>query len=266
MNKLAVVVFNGEKQAYEGARAIRELDREGTLTVYADTVIQKDPSGTISVLQVPEDTPIGTLSGMLVGSLVGLLGGPAGVAIGMGTGTMVGAAVDLTRAGIGSDFINEVSETLEPGKTAVVAEIDESWQTPLDSRMEALGGRIFRRNRIDVEDAMFAKEMAAYEVELDELEAELEKSSAERKARIQERIQETKRKLQSKREDLKARMDSVKREGDAKIESLQKQIAAAREERKERLKERQARTRAEYQERTAKLREAWELTKSALTP
>ena len=266
MNKLTVIVFNDEKQAYQGSKAIRELDREGAIAVYADVIIAKDAKGTVSVLRSPDDDPVGTASGMLVGGLVGLLGGPAGVAIGIGAGTMIGAAVDLTRAGIGGDFVDEVSETLQPGKTAVIAEIDEYWQAPLDSRMEALGGRIVRQNRIDVEDAMFAKEIDAYEAELDQLEAELEKASAERKAKIEAKVQETKRKLQSKRAELEDHIDAVKREGDARIESLQKQIATAHEDRKERLKERLARTRAEYQERTTKLHEAWELTKSALAP
>ena len=31
MNKLAVIVFNDEKQAYQGSRAIRELDQEGAM-------------------------------------------------------------------------------------------------------------------------------------------------------------------------------------------------------------------------------------------
>lgn len=266
MNKLVVIVFKDEKQAYQGSKAIRDLDREGSLAVYADVVIAKDAKGTVSVIQSPDDDPIGTASGMLVGGLVGLLGGPAGVAVGIGAGTMIGAAVDLTRAGISVDFVDELSDTLQPGKTAVIAEIDEGWQTPLDSKMEALGGRVFRRNRVDVEDAMFAKEIDAYEAEMDELEAELEKASAQTKARIQAKIQDTKRKLQSKRDGLKARIEAVKREDDARIESLQKQIATARDEQKERLQKRLSQVRSENQKRTAKLHEAWELTKSALAP
>ncbi len=266
MNKMTAVVFDGEKQAYEGSRALRDLDREGILTLYADAVITKDAGGTVSVLRAPDEGPVGTLSGLLVGSMIGLLGGPIGLAIGAGTGTLVGAAVDVTQAGIGSDFLEEVSESLEPGKAAVLAEVDEGWQTPLDSRMETLGGRIFRRNRIQVEDAYFEKEIAAYNAELDTLKAELEKASTERKARLQAKVEETKKKLRSKQEELQARMESVKREGDAKIESLQRQIAAARDDQKQRMTERLARMRSEYQQRTAKLHEAWELTKSALAP
>jgi uncharacterized membrane protein len=266
MNKVTVVVFDDEKKAYEGSRAMREMHREGSLTLYADVVIVKDTGGKVMVRQADDPGLLGTLSGFTVGSLAGLLGGPIGVAIGAGTGTMIGAAWDLTRAEIGNDFIAEVSEFLVPGKAAVVSEMDEEWQTPLDSRMEVLGGQVFRRNRIQVEDAYFEKEIAAYEAELEALDAELTRASKERKARIEARIQATRTKLETRKQELKARIEAVKREGDAKVESLRKQIALASEERKQALSERHDKVRAEYQERTAKLQQAWQLTKSALTP
>jgi uncharacterized membrane protein len=266
MNKVTVVVFEEEKKAYEGLSAIRDLHREGGLTSYVDAVIVKDAGGNVAVRKAPDPDPLGTLSGFAVGSLAGLLGGPIGVAIGAGTGTMIGAAWDLTRAEIGNDFIAEVSEFLIPGKAAVISEMDEDWQTPLDSRMEALGGQVFRRNRIQVEDAYFEKELAAYEAELEALDAEWEKASAERKARLEARVQETRRKLKAKHSELLTRIEAVKREGEAKIESLQQQIATARGEQQERLKKRLEKVRAEYKERTATLNEAWELTRSAFTP
>ena len=133
MNKVLVVIFNDEKQAYEGSRGLRQLDREGSIEMHGDIVIGKDAKGTVSVLRSPDDEPTGTASGMLIGGLVGLLGGPAGVAVGIGTGTMIGAAVDLTRAGINGDFVNEISESLQPGKTAVIADVEEYWQAPVDT-------------------------------------------------------------------------------------------------------------------------------------
>lgn len=266
MNRVTVVVFDDEKKAYEGLSAIHDLHREGTLTVYADTVIAKDARGKVAVRKDPDPGPLGTLSGFTVGSLVGLLGGPIGVAVGAGTGTMIGAAWDVTRAEIGNDFIAEVSEFLLPGKAAVIGEMDEQWQAPLDARMEALGGEVFRRNRIQVEDAYFEKEIAAYEAELDALEAELERTAKERRARIEAKMQATRTKLETRKQELKARIDAVKREGDAKVESLRKQIALASEEQKEALQKRHDKVRAEYQERTAKLQQAWQLTRSALTP
>ena len=108
------------------------------------------------------------------------------------------------------------------------------------ARMEALGGHVFRRNRIEIEDAYYEKQIAADREELAALEAELTKASADRKARLEARIEDTRHKLQDKRDELKARIESVKREGEAKIESLQQQMKTARDERKQRLEKRLA--------------------------
>jgi uncharacterized membrane protein len=266
MNKVVVVVFGDEKRAYEGSRAMQDLHREGSITLYGDAVITKDPSGKASVRKADDPGPEGTLIGLLVGSLAGLVGGPVGLGVGAGTGTLIGAAFDLTRFGIGSDFVTEVEEFLLPGHAAVIAEIDEVWQTPLDTRMEALNGRVFRRSRIQVEDAYYEKEFAAFEAELDSLEAELEKASAKQKAKLEAKVQETRRKLTAKQQELKARTEAVKREGEAKIESLKAQIATVHSEQKERLTKRLEEVRVEYRERTAKLEQAWKLTKAALKP
>ena len=263
MDKVVAVVFNDEKQAYEGLRAFRDLHSDGSITLYSGAVVAKDASGTVSVREGGE-VPEGTFFGLLTGSLVDLLGGPIGVAVGASTGTMLGAAFDLTRAGIAGDFLEEVSEYLLPGKTAVIAEVDEDWQAPIDSGMEALGGQVFRHNRIDIEDAYDERQIAAYNEELIALEAERQKASAERKAKIEARIEATRQKLRAKQDQLKARIETVKRDGDAKVEALQQQLKTARDERKQHLEKRLAEIRADYRERSEKLHQAWELTKSAL--
>ena len=263
MDKVVAVVFNDEKQAYEGLRAFRDLHADGSITLYASAVVAKDPAGKL-VVREASDSPEGTFFGLLTGSLVGLLGGPLGVAVGASTGTMIGATFDLARAGISDDFMQEMAEYLLPGKSAVITEIDEDWQAPLDTRIETLGGQIFRRNRIDVEDAYYQRQITAYGDELNALEAERQKASAERKARLDARIEDTRHKLQEKRDELKARIESVKREGDVKIDSLQKQLKTARDDRKQRLDKRLAEIRTDYRERSDRLNQAWELTKSAL--
>jgi hypothetical protein len=157
-----------------------------------------------------------------------------------------------------------LSAYLLPGKAAVITEPDEEWQTPIDTKMEALGGHVFRRNWIAVEDAYYERQIAADREELAALEAELKKASAERKARLEARIEDTRHKLREKQDQLKTRIESTKREGDAKIKSLQQQLTTARDERKQRLEKRLAEVRADYRERSDKLHQAWELTKSAL--
>jgi uncharacterized membrane protein len=263
MDKVLAVVFSDEQQAYEGLRALRDLHTDGSINLYSHAVVAKDASGKVAVRETSE-SPEGTLFGLLTGSLVGILGGPIGLAVGASTGTMIGATFDLARAGIDDEFLQEMSEYLLPGTAAVITEADEDWQAPIDTRMEALGGHVFRRNRIDVEDAYYEREIAAYHDELIALEAERQKASAERTARLEARIADTRHKLQDKRDELTARIESVKREGEAKIESLQQQLKTARDERKQRLEKRVAEIREEYRVRTEKLHQAWELTKAAL--
>jgi uncharacterized membrane protein len=263
MDKVVTVVFSDEKQAYEGLRAFRDLHRDGHITLYSDAVVVKDAGGQLSVREGGEMAE-GTFFGLLTGSLIGILGGPIGMAVGATTGTLIGAAFDLTRAGISDDYLDELSTYLLPGKAAVITELDEYWQAPVDTRMEALSGHVFRRNRIAVEDAYFAKQIAADREELAALEAELKKASAERKARLEARVQDVRHKLQDRQAELKTRIESTKREGEAKVKSLQQQLTTAHEERKRRLEQRLAEVKADYRERSEKLHQAWELTKSAL--
>ena len=45
MDKVVAVVFNDEKQAYEGLRAFRDLHADGSITLYSNAVVAKDASG-----------------------------------------------------------------------------------------------------------------------------------------------------------------------------------------------------------------------------
>ena len=82
MERMLVVVFDNEKKAFEGTSALRQLEVEDSIGIYAGAVVVKHADGTVSVKQLDEDVPIGTLTGTAVGSLIGLLGGPLGLAVG----------------------------------------------------------------------------------------------------------------------------------------------------------------------------------------
>jgi len=43
--KMLAVLFNDEKSAYEGARALTELNKEGSIDVFAAAVLQKVAKG-----------------------------------------------------------------------------------------------------------------------------------------------------------------------------------------------------------------------------
>src|SRR5271157_2522770 len=100
MERMMVVVFNDESKAYEGSRALSQLDGEGSITIHAESVIQKNADGTVTVKQAVGDFPIRTIGGTAIGSLIGLLGGPVGLGIGALAGMMAGTLGDLFVAGV----------------------------------------------------------------------------------------------------------------------------------------------------------------------
>src|SRR5262249_62112485 len=103
MDRMLVVVFDNESNAYEGKKALLELDGEGSITAYGYAVVAKDSDGTPSVKEGDDSGPLGTLTGTALGSLIGLLGGPAGLAIGATVGFTAGTTVDLNNARISGD-------------------------------------------------------------------------------------------------------------------------------------------------------------------
>jgi uncharacterized membrane protein len=263
MDKMLVVVFDNESKAYEGIKALRELHAEASLTLYATAVIAKDANGKVSVKQAADQGPLGTVLGLTTGSLIGLLGGPAGLAVGATTGTFAGSLYDLAQVGVGEDFLAEVSQRLSPGKVAVVAEIDEEWVTPLDTRMDALGGIAFRRARGEFIDAQIEREIAADKAEIAKLKAEHNQAVGEAKAKLKAKLDAAQNRLQARRDLLKENVEAIKREGEAKMKSLQEQTAQAKGEMKAKLEKRIGEARADHQLRVDKLSKAWQLIKEA---
>lgn len=264
MDKILIVVFDSEKKAYEGLKALKELDAEGSIELYSTAVIAKDGSGNVTVKQAADEGPLGSAVGMLTGSLIGLLGGPAGVVIGAGAGMIGGGLYDLARVGVGEDFLGEVDEQLRPGKTALVAEVWEEWVMPVDTRMASADGIVFRRARGEVLDALIERDTAAQKAEFAQLKEEYARASREARAKLQTKLDGAKAKLQATQERAKAAFEAAKQETDAKAKSLQQKVTKSQGEAKAKLQTRIDKIRSEHKQRSEKLHQAWELTKEAL--
>jgi len=265
MNKMLVAVFNNEMVASEGVSALKELHKDGAITLYATAVLVKDAGGKVSVKQSADEGPIGTALGMLVGSMVGLLAGPVGLAVGVSVGGLTGLITDLTKSGFDVQFVDDVSKALSPGKAAVLAEVEESWTAPVDARLGKLGGLVFRRLRSEVVEDQLARESAAFKTEVTQLEEELVQAHAEDKAAIQAHLDDAQKKVQVMQRQAHARIDQTKHEADAKITALRGQIEHASERQKAKIEKRIAGVTADLEARHAKLKEAGRLASQALS-
>lgn len=228
MDRMLIVVFDTESKAYEGKRALLQLDREGSISVYACAVVAKNADGTSTVKQSDDAGPLGTLVGTSLGSLIGLLGGPTGLAIGAAVGLIGGMAADLNNARIDGDFIDDVTKVMVPNKVAVVAEIEENWTTPVDTQMEAIGGTIFRRALSEVKHTVNEEDVAAMKADIDQLKAEHAQARADRKAKLQEKINQLDSKLQAKLQQAKDRRHAAEVQAQARVAALKAKAAAAK--------------------------------------
>ncbi len=264
MNKLLVAVFDNETAADAGLNALRALHAAGDITLYATGVLARDAKGAVSVKKSMDTGPAGTVTGLAVGSLIGLLGGPVGVAIGAVTGTVAGAVRDFWVAGVGLDFIEAATQHLQPGKVALVAEIEEEWVIPVDSALEAAAGQVFRRTRTEVAEAQFDHDIAAFKAEIKELESEASHASGAAKTKLQAKLATTKASLDGAVHRGQQRLDTLKQEAEAKAESLKQQLSQAKGDVKARIEGRMKRVKSAYHARGAKLAQAWSLAKEAM--
>jgi uncharacterized membrane protein len=254
MEKMLVVVFDSEAKVNKGADALKELDQEGTVSVYAGAIIKKNKDGTVTALDYKEEWPIRAVGGTAIGSLIGLLGGPVGVVLGASSGTILGAFADLYHAGVSAEFLDEVASTLATGKYALVAEMSEEEILPLDTKMEALGGQVFRTRKSYVEEDQLQGDIDELNADIDRWEKEMADSRAEHKAKLQTKIEKAKQKRDKKVEQMKQRRAQAEKEHHQKIEALKTKSAKVRSDRKAAIEARITQINNNYHNAVAKVK------------
>jgi uncharacterized membrane protein len=266
MNEMLVAVFDTEDAADKGLLALKALHQEGGISLYAWALIVKNRDGAISVKQQSGESFVGTGLGLLTGGIVGILGGPAGAAVGGAIGSYVGLLADWARHGIDLQFLDDVRKTLAAGKAAVLAEIEESWVSPVELRLKEQGGVVFRRFRTEMIDDQLLQQEAALEKSLERLEDELDKANAANRKAIQDNMLDVKQRLKAVQEQAKAAIDLKKAEADVKMTALRAQAETAAKDAKARIERRISEAQADFKVRTQKLNQAWTLAKKALGP
>jgi uncharacterized membrane protein len=273
VNKILVSVFPTETAAYQGMTALRDLHGEGDITLYDADIIVKDANGQVTLKETTEHGPLGTLVGIVGGSLVGLIGGPAGAAVGAYVGGLGGLLYDMFNLGIGMDFIDEVTAKLTPNTVAIVADIDESWITPVETKLVPLGAINIRQTRDDVIDEQLNRQADELDAELAQLRAEMHETNEQNKATVKAKIEATQQKVRDLDGRITKRLADAHAEFEARMATLKAQRLQAQQRWQADIDARQAELKASYEARKAKLerahalsKEAAELRKEALAP
>lgn len=219
MTNLIIASFNEEAEAIEASHKFNELETIGDITIYEMTLIQKPAQGEAVVLQADDATAgLRTLSGAAIGGLIGTLAGPVGAIIGMFTGTLTGAVLEEDHYGFTEDFQAKAAGQLQPGSTAIIAEIDEDNEIFVDSSLTPLGATVIRTDVNYEYDEQSDEEMEEYEEDIADQRAKIKSATAEEKSRIQKKIA----KLKERRKDRIAELKEKVKEAASKIETSAK--------------------------------------------
>ena len=266
MNKTLVAIFNSEDAAFEGLTALKELNRNGDITLYDSAVLASNKVGEATIVKGPENPLVGTFVGMFVGTLAGALAGPLGIPLGAAAGTLAGATGDAVKDTVDYNFVEQVRDEMAPGTVALIADIEETWVTPVNVAIAQIGGTVFRRLRHEIVEDQLAREHAEFEQELKELKAELATSTGNAKAQVQLRIASLEKSLAQNRALAQARAKKLESEWQAKRQAMEKQLHDANALRKARIKDQMEKAKQDYNARSAKLREAQKLVVEAFKP
>lgn len=154
---------------------------------------------------------------------------------------------------------------LQPGRVAVVGEAEEHSTTPLDTRIEALGGGVLRRARADLVDRQIQREIQATKDDPAELRAAVKEAREDVARRIESRIDRDKAKLESLATRAGTAADRLRARSEAKVQALEEQVRSASADRKAKFEARIAALRTDSDQRASQLAEAGRLARQAIS-
>jgi uncharacterized membrane protein len=233
MNKELVVIVSTEAAAYKVLTALQGLDAEGSLELYASTVIGRNTDGTIAVKDSRnQHAPWGTVVGASGGALIGLLAGPAGAAIGGAIGAVVGLGSDVSYSGFPGDFVFEVAGQLQPGTFAVIASVMEDWTMPVDAALAPFGATVLRQATDEVVTAQLAAEDQALKDEWAHFESEVASATGEAKAKLEAKREALRASQAAARQRMRTRAEALQGRWDARMSSIQGKVSGAKSDAK----------------------------------
>jgi uncharacterized membrane protein len=142
MSQLVVVAFDHLEDARTAMKRLREIEHEGRIKFEDTAIVERMADGKTHVRnELSGATEAGAVIGAVIGGMVTFVFPPAGIAIGAALGAAVGAAFDT---GIDSKFIEDVKNTLTPGRSALFLVVKEGEADAAVAALRGLSGDVIQ--------------------------------------------------------------------------------------------------------------------------
>ncbi len=219
------VSFDPDTNAYAAFTKLNELGSQGQMKVEAAAVIERGDDGQIVVKDsVGSGEFAGAAGGGVLGFMIGIIGGPLGVLVGSTYGLLAGSLIDLGEAEQSESALAQMSASVKPGHTAIVAQVTEQSPEVVDTAMERLGGSVLRRSTDDVEAEIAAAEKAQREAKREATEELLRGRRDRTKDQIGAEVARLKAELARRTETIDRREDRIEQD----VEKIEAQLKEER--------------------------------------
>lgn len=159
MSNLVVLTFDREDGAARTLQETENLQKQNLIEIDDAATVVRHQSGRVKVKQSKNLVGAGALGGAFWGTLFGLLFFVPflGMAVGAATGALFGKAADY---GINDDFIREVSDSVQPGNSALFLLVSEAQLDKVIERLKPFGGKVIHTSLSTEEEARLKEAFA----------------------------------------------------------------------------------------------------------
>jgi uncharacterized membrane protein len=142
MNQLIVVAFDHLDDARKAMKRLRDLEGEGRVAFEDTALVERDPDGKAHVRNEVSGTTEGAAAiGAIVGGVLGFAFPLAGIALGAALGAAVGTLLDT---GVSGDFVDEIKDTLTPGKSALFLVVKQTDADAVNAALRDFRGEVIQ--------------------------------------------------------------------------------------------------------------------------
>lgn len=142
MSDIIVVGFDREEDGLAALRSLRSLEKESGLHLEDTAVISKDPDGSVHVKnEMASGTEEGAVVGAILGGVLTVVFPIAGIVGGAAIGGLVGRS---WKHGIDGAFVKEVGEQLQPGTSALFAQVTSGSAAAIEAAFRPFEGKVIQ--------------------------------------------------------------------------------------------------------------------------
>jgi uncharacterized membrane protein len=154
---LVVIVFDDENSARDALKDLRKLEHEGAIHFEDTAVLSKDHNGKVHVKnEVSGTTETGAVAGGALGLLLMFLFPGVGIILGAAAGAAIGA---MLGEGVDRNFVKELSQSLEPGKSALFLMIKAAQPAFVDA-LKPYKGQVYQTTLSEDVEKRLARALA----------------------------------------------------------------------------------------------------------